>query len=96
MGWAWITRKEFMTYKKKEAGERIRAEGGGRKPKPEAAKAVKVHITLAPDLYRLVVGHAVARGEYIKGQPNISASINALLAEALRNHEVDHETEEVY
>lgn len=45
---------------------------------------------ITPDLVPLIKGHAKARGQ------SFNASVNMLLHEALRTHEVDAENGEVY
>ena len=61
----------------------------GRKLKGASRRLTKT-VMLAPDILALVEGHAKARG------CSLSDSVNALLHEALRNHEIDNDSGEVY
>lgn len=61
----------------------------GRKPKG-AARRTEHTITLDPTILLLVKGHAKAR------MCSLSESVNTLLGEALRNHEIDSDNGEVY
>ena len=77
-----------------EQRKRGRPPGGdnpnaGRKPKGATAR-VETTITLDPDIKLLVQWHANARGN------SLSESVNILLGEALRNHTVDHDAQEVH
>jgi hypothetical protein len=74
-------------------GYRIRPPGSlppGRKPlNPKGAQTKPTTIRLDPDVYRLVTWHATARGN------SFNASLNMLLGEALKLHEIDVENSEV-
>lgn len=61
----------------------------GRRPKGESARTA-VSITLDPTMLLLVRGHAKAR------MCSLSESVNTLLSEALRHHEIDADNSEVY
>jgi hypothetical protein len=63
--------------------------GTGRKP-IGATKRTSHTVTIAPDLLPLVQGHAKARNQ------SFSESVNMLLHEALRHHEIDLSNGEVY
>jgi hypothetical protein len=78
-----------MTTRKPGRPKGIPNPNGGRKPKG-ASRRTEHTITLDPTILLLVQGHAKARGD------SLSESVNTLLGEALRHHEVDKETGEVY
>lgn len=60
------------------------------RPRKGSRRRSEHTITLDPDLALLVQGHANARNN------SFSESINTLLGEALRNHEIDAEAKEVH
>jgi hypothetical protein len=73
----------------RQAGEAYGTKAGGRPAKGSGPRS-KINITLDPDLALLVQWHAAARGI------STSESINILVGEALRNHTVDTEAQEVH